>query len=83
MKTRATVELVLAALAAAGCVVSWLAARSAGVAAPVIPSEPSMPTVTYDPSLIVLAVLLATVAGVLAVLGVTELRRGEAAARRE
>ncbi len=76
MKTRATVELVLAALAAAGCVLSWMAARSVGVAAPVITSEPSMSTVTYDPSLIVLTVLLATVAGVLAVLGVTGLRRG-------
>ncbi|MCW2511663.1 MAG: hypothetical protein JWR11_705 [Mycobacterium sp.] len=75
MKTRATVELVLAALAAVGCVVSWLAARSVGVAAPVIPSEPSMPTVAYDPSLVALAVLLATVAGVLAVLGVAGFRR--------
>jgi hypothetical protein len=34
-----------------------------------------MPTVTYDPSLILLAVTLLTVAGVLAVLGVTGLRR--------
>jgi hypothetical protein len=75
VKTRATVELVLAALAAVGCVVSWLAARSVGVAAPVIPSEPSMPTVAYDPSLVALAVLLATVAGVLAVLGVAGFRR--------
>jgi hypothetical protein len=75
MKTRAVVELVLAALALAGCVVSWLAARSAAVAAPVIPSEPSMPTVTYDPAMISLAVTLLTVAGVLAVLGVTSLRR--------
>jgi hypothetical protein len=75
VKSRATIELVLAALAAVGCAVSWLAARSAAVAAPVIPSEPSMPTVTYDPSLIVLAVLLLTVAGVLTVLGVTRLRR--------
>ena len=35
-----------------------------------------MPTLTLDPSLIVLALLLATVAGVLAVLGVAGLRRG-------
>ena len=75
MKTRAVIELVLAALALAGCVASWLAARSAAVAAPVIPSEPSMPTVIYDPSLVLLAVTLLTVAGVLAVLGVTSLRR--------
>jgi NO-binding membrane sensor protein with MHYT domain len=75
VKSRATVELVLAAVAAVGCVVSWLAARSTGIAAPVVASEPSMPTVAYDPSLIVLAVALATIAGVLAVLGVTRLRR--------
>jgi hypothetical protein len=75
MKTRAVIELVLAALALAGCVVSWLAARSPAVAAPVIASEPSMPTVTYDASLVSLAVTLLTVAGVLAVLGVTGLRR--------
>jgi hypothetical protein len=75
MKSRAVVELVLAALSAVGCVVSWLAARSVGVAAPVISSEPSMPTVAYDPSLIALAILLATVAGVLAVLGAAGLRR--------
>jgi hypothetical protein len=70
------IALVLAVLAAAGCVMSWLAASSAATAEPVIPSEPSMATVVYDPSLIVLAVLLATVAGVLAVLGVAQLRRG-------
>jgi hypothetical protein len=75
VKSRAAVELVLAAVAAVGCVVSWLAAHSAETAAPVVASEPSMPTVAYDPSLIVLAVALATIAGVLAVLGVTRLRR--------
>lgn len=75
MKSRAAVELVLAAVATVGCVLSWLAARSAEMAAPVVAAEPSMPTVVYDPSLIVLALALATVAGVLAVLGATRLRR--------
>jgi hypothetical protein len=75
VKSRATIELVLAAVAAVGCVISWLAARSVEMAAPVIATEPSMPTVTYDPSLIVLAVTLATVAGVLGVLGGARLRR--------
>jgi hypothetical protein len=75
VKSRAAVELVLAAVAAVGCVVSWLAARSADMAAPVAAREPSMPTVAYDPSLIVLAVALASIAGVLAVLGLTRLRR--------
>jgi hypothetical protein len=75
MNRRAAVELVLAAVAAIGCVVSWLGAKSAAVAAPVIASEPSMPTVTYDPSMVVLAMLLLTVAAVLAVLGIVRLRR--------
>ena len=75
MKARAVVELVLAGLAALGCVLSWLTARSSAVAAPIIASEPSMPTVTYDPSLVVLAMLLLTVAAVFAVLGIVRLRR--------
>ncbi|OPX07828.1 hypothetical protein [Mycobacterium sp. AT1] len=75
MKLRPVVELVLAALALVGCVLSWVAARSAAVAAPVISSEPSMPTVTYDASFIVLAMLLLTVAAVFAVLGIVGLRR--------
>jgi hypothetical protein len=74
VKSRAVAELVLAALAALGCVLSWLAARSSAVAAPVIASEPSMLTVTYDPSMVVLAMLLLTVAAVLAVLGIVRLR---------
>jgi hypothetical protein len=73
--TRGRIEVSLAVLAAVGCVTSWLAARSSEIAAPVIASEPPMPTVTYDPSLIVLAVTLATLAGVLAVLGVAHTRR--------
>jgi hypothetical protein len=72
---RAVLELVLAALAALGCALSWVAARSSAVAAPIIASEPSMPTVTYDPSLVVLAMLLLTVAAVFAVLGIARLRR--------
>ncbi|MCV7421230.1 hypothetical protein H7K45_11825 [Mycobacterium yunnanensis] len=76
MKARAIVELVLAAVAAVGCALSWLAAKSPAVAAPVIASEPPMPTVTYDPSFVVLAMLLLTVAAVFAVLGIARLRRG-------
>ncbi len=75
MRSRAAVKLLLAAVAAVGGVVCWLAARSSEIAAPVLPTEPSMPTAVYDPSLIVLAVALATLAGVLAVLGVAQLRR--------
>ena len=75
MSRRAGIELGLALLAAIGCVVSWLAAASDAVAAPILAGEPSKPTTIYDPSLVTLAVLLLAVAGVLTVLGVTRLRR--------
>lgn len=76
MNRRAAIELGLAVLAAIGCVASWLAASSAEIAAPVIASEPSKATTAYDPSMVALAVLLLVAAGVLAVLGVAQLRRG-------
>lgn len=79
MKVRAIVELVLAAAAVIGSVASWLSARSTEAVAPVIPGEPSKSAVVYDPSMISLALLLATVAGVLIVLGVARLRRGDLA----
>jgi len=72
---RARVELVLAVVAAAGCVLSWLAARSTVVVAPVLDGEPMTTSVVYSAPLLVLSVLLATVAGVLAVLGITRRRR--------
>jgi NO-binding membrane sensor protein with MHYT domain len=73
MKARA--ELVLAVVAAAGCVLSWLAASSTMVVAPVLDGEPQTTSVIYSPALVVLSLLLATVAGVLAVLGIAHLRR--------
>jgi hypothetical protein len=75
-RLRATVELVLAAAALVGCVLSWLAAKSTADVAPVIPGEPSKTSTVYDPSLITLSLLLLTVAGVLIVIGVARLRRG-------
>ena len=72
---RARVELVLAVIAAAGCVLSWLAASSTVVVAPVLEGEPQTASVVYSPPLLVLALFLATVAGVLVVLAVARLRR--------
>ncbi len=72
---RATVELVVAVLAAVGCVLSWLAARTAVTVAPVIEGEPATTSLVYYAPLLTLALLLATVAGVLTVLGVARLRR--------
>jgi hypothetical protein len=74
-KTRAIVELGVAVVAALGTVWCWLAARSAVVTAPVLPTEPSKISMAYSPSLIALAFLLATVAGVFAVIGIARLRR--------
>ncbi len=72
---KARVELVLAVVAAAGCVLSWLAASSTVVVAPVLEGEPMTTSVVYSAPLIVLSLFLATVAGVLAVLGIAQRRR--------
>jgi hypothetical protein len=74
---RARIELLLAVVAAVGCVLSWLAASSTVVVAPVLEGEPPTTSVTYSPPLLVLSLLLATVAGVLVVIGVSRLRRGQ------
>ena len=69
--------LVIAVLAAVGSVVSWLAASSIADVAPVIPGEPVKTSVLYDPSFITLSLLLATLAGVLAVVGTARWRRAQ------
>lgn len=75
MKRRAVIELLLGAVAAVGCVLSWLAASSTIEVAPVLAGEPVTTSVTYSAPLLVLSLLLATAAGVLAVVGVARLRR--------
>jgi len=72
---RARIELLMAVVAAVGCVLSWLAASSTVVVAPVVKGEPQTTSVFYSPPLLVLSLLLATVAGVLAVIGIAQLRR--------
>lgn len=72
----AVIELAVAAAAAVGCVLSWLASRSLEVIAPILEGEPSKSTLVYYPPWIALAVFLAAVAGVAAVSGVARLRRG-------
>ena len=56
--------------------VSWLAARSTVAVAPVLESEPMTTSVVYSAPLLGLSLLLATVSGVLAVVGAARLRRG-------
>jgi hypothetical protein len=71
----ALVELILAAVAAAGCVLSWLGSRSVVQAEPITSGEPPTPSVTYYAPLLVLALVLATMTGVLVVLALARLRR--------
>ncbi|CAA0110009.1 Uncharacterised protein [Mycolicibacterium vanbaalenii] len=78
---RAVLELLLAGGAAVACVFSWLAASSEVVVAPVLEGEPATASVVYYPPLLTLSLLLATAAGVLAVLGVSRLRRGASPAK--
>jgi len=73
---RARIELLVAVVAAAGCVVSWLAASSTVVVAPVLDGEPQTTSVVYSAPLLVLSLFLATFAGVLTVVGISRLRRG-------
>jgi len=73
---RAVVELLLAGAAAVACVLSWRAAGTEVAVAPVLEGEPATTSMEYYPPLLTLALLLATAAGVLAVLGVARLRRG-------
>lgn len=71
----AILEVVLAVVAAAGAVWSWFAAQSVVDVAPILSGEPPTTSVIYSPPMLVLMLLLATVAGVLAVDGIARLRR--------
>lgn len=75
MRRRAVLELVVAVVAAVGCVLSWLAAMSTVEVAPVLDGEPATTAVSYSAPLLVLALALAGLAGVLTVLGIARLRR--------
>ena len=72
---RARVELVLALVAAVGCVLSWWAAGSTVTVSPVLDGQPPTTSVVYSPPMVVLSLLLATVAGVLVVVGIARVRR--------
>lgn len=76
---RYRVYLVLAFVAAAGAGLSWSGVRSLVDVPPIIDGQPATVSVAYDPPLMMLAWLLATLAGVLLVLGVAGLRRRRSA----
>ena len=71
----ATIELVLAVVAALGAVLSWFGAQTVVTVAPILEGEPQTTSVAFSPPMLALMLLLATVAGVLAVDGVARLRR--------
>ena len=71
----AFIALALACGAVVGCAVSWSAVRSTVAVAPVVDGQPVTTSVVYDPQLLLLTLLLATVACILAVVGVARLRR--------
>jgi hypothetical protein len=83
---RQIIELVAAVVAAAAAVWCWFGAQTIVTVAPILPGEPQTTSIVYSPPLLVLMLLLATLAGVLAVVGITGLitggRVGSAAAAR-
>ncbi|BBU24412.1 hypothetical protein [Mycobacterium xenopi] len=76
-RTRAIAEIALACAALLGCALSWLHARAPVQVAPVADGQPVTTSVVYDPPLLLLTLLLATAAGVLAVVGTARLRRAQ------
>jgi hypothetical protein len=74
-KRRVIVELLSAVVAAACAVWAWFGAQSVITVAPILAGEPQTTSVVYSPPMLVLVLLLATVAGVLAVDGIARLRR--------
>lgn len=72
---RASAELVVACAALAGAALSWSHARATMGVAPIADGQPATTQLVFDPQLLLLTLVLATVAGVSAVLGVARLRR--------
>ena len=75
---RAAVELALTCAALVGAGVSWSHARYTARVAPIADGQPAATHLVYDPPLLLLTLVLSTIAGVLAVVGVARLRRARA-----
>jgi hypothetical protein len=67
------VELGVACAALAGVALCWLHSRRTVIIAPIADGQPSTTSLVYEPQLLLLTMLLAIVAGVLAVVGVARL----------
>jgi hypothetical protein len=81
VRRRAAVQLLVAALALGCCVVSWLRSQSTVEVAPIAAGQPATTSIVFYPPLLVLAQVLLTVAGVLVVLAIANLRRRPALSR--
>jgi hypothetical protein len=77
VRARAVVELVLAGAALVATGISWMATRSEIPVAPVADGQPATVSLVYDPPQLVLTLFLATVAGILAVVGLARCRRAK------
>lgn len=69
------IQLVLAALATVGAVAGWWQVRTVVDVAPVAAGQPATTSIVYYPPMMFLTLVLATAAGIFAVLGVAGLCR--------
>lgn len=74
-RQRSLVELGLSVLALAGGVAAWTQVRTVVAVAPLMDGQPITESTVYDPQLVMVALLLVTLAAVLAVTGVAHWRR--------
>lgn len=74
-RRRGTWELVLAVAALVGAGLIWPQSHRAVAVAPIAVGQPGTVSVAYDPQLLFLTLLLATVAGILTVVGTARIRR--------
>jgi NO-binding membrane sensor protein with MHYT domain len=72
---RGLIELALACAALVGAGLSWSHAREMVGVAPIADGQPATTSLVYHPQLLLLTLVLATIAGVLAVVGAARLRR--------
>ena len=74
---RAFILIDLAVLAIVGATVSWVHSHHTVLVGPVADGQPVTTSTAYDSLLLLLTLFLATLAGVLAVLGAARLRRAQ------
>ncbi|MEE2854302.1 MAG: hypothetical protein VX424_16820 [Actinomycetota bacterium] len=72
---RAALELGLACVALICSALSWWHSHHTVTVAPIANGEPATTSLTYDPQLLLLTLVLVTSAGVLAVIAAARLRR--------